>query len=99
MKKQTSVFESNGVAFSTRDTPENIQKCLSCRKEDCTNCLGGTCYAPRRTSPGKYHHHTPEEQNILKALIDSGKSYKEVCAVLYVGRTKYNRMKKEAMKA
>lgn len=37
--------------FYTYDSPEAIQKCLHCIKEECTNCLGYIFFDPAEDEP------------------------------------------------
>ena len=87
----------NGIIYSTHDTQEQIEKCLKCPYKECKNCIGH--YVQRRTEQGKYHHFTHGEMKILKELILTGKSYKEVCEVIHIGKSRYYTMKKEVLQA
>ena len=99
MAKDITICVVGGNVFSTRDTIEHVRKCLSCPLPKCVNCIGSLSYKSKRPAVGKYHHFTPEEQALLRHMIKSGKTYEEICSVIYIGRTKYYNLKKEVIEA
>lgn len=66
-----------------RDTPEQIERCLHCPYPECVNCLRNA-RSPNEgmfDNPGRPHRFSDQT---LTALLDEGKSLREISAMLSV---------------
>lgn len=68
---------------SNRDTPEQIERCLNCPYPECVNCLSprGTSREAEFNKPGRPNRFSDQT---LTALLDEGKSLREISAMLSV---------------